>query len=92
MRLLSCGNPIGRSDLKRVANPSEDLMASETDRKWRMITGCILNEGIVDVEHFTDDLSDIQALIDFGPDEDKVIDIRISQNQKNRNKPCKRQV
>jgi hypothetical protein len=66
-------------------------MAIESDRKWRMITGCRLNEGIVDVEHFTDDLSDIQALIEFGPDEDSVIDIRISQNAKDRKKPCKRQ-
>ena len=67
-------------------------MANENDRKWRMITGCRLNEGIVDVEHFTDDLSDIQSLIDFGPDEDNVIDIRISQNQNDCKKPCKRQV
>ncbi len=67
-------------------------MANEADRKWRMITGCQLNEGIVDVEHFADDLSDIQALIDFGPDEDRVVDIRISKNEKNRRKFCKRQV
>ncbi|MCP4070784.1 MAG: hypothetical protein GY742_03465 [Hyphomicrobiales bacterium] len=56
-------------------------MANETDRKWRMITGCRLNEGIVDVEHFTDELADIQTLIDFGPDEDRIIDINISLNR-----------
>ncbi len=56
-------------------------MANETDRKWRIITGCRLNEGIVDVEHFTDELAEIQTLIDFGPDEDKIIDINISLNR-----------
>ncbi len=56
-------------------------MANETDRKWRMITGCRLNEGIVNVEHFTDELAEIQTLIDFGPDEDKIIDINISLNR-----------
>ena len=56
-------------------------MAIETDRKWRMITGCRLNEGIVDVEHFTDELAELQPLIDFGPDEDRIIDINISLNR-----------
>ncbi len=64
-------------------------MANETDRKWRMITGCRLNEGIVNVEHFTDELAEIQTLIDFGPDEDKIIDINISLNRDASTKPDK---
>ncbi len=60
-------------------------MANEADRKWRMVTGCRLNEGVVDVEHFTDELADIQTLIDFGPDEDRIIDINISLTRSNRN-------
>ncbi len=64
-------------------------MANETDRKWRMITGCRLNEGVVDVEHFTDELADVQNLIDFGPDEDRIIDIKISLNRATSTKPHK---
>ena len=55
-------------------------MASEADRKWRMVTGCRINGGIVDVEHVTDGLDDIQSLINFGAEEERIVDIKISRN------------